>query len=720
MSYENNPFQNTIYKKEKKYKETSKNPVYAEPVKRKTIYQDVKVNKPIVMYGNSNNITQNMDYNYNNYENYNNYDNTVYTQGTEIIDNTNYNNLIYGQTQTQTYTANTTDTNNNYNYDYNYDNTVYTQNTNTNTFENYTYDTQGNTNYDYNNLIYGQTTNTTDYTDANNYKSIMFNQDIGYTDTYNNEQVYVHPVKIIDNTNTNDLYSKPYITTVEDENGDINDIIYSPETNQYENKKIEFAKTTKITNDTTNVTYEQKPKIEETNLVLNNELNNLAFDNNTVVLPPIITNSNTQVNHEITNNIETNAPITQPTQIIQPNINLNNQNNQNNQQTEKKDVVREISKYEKVAQVRKIIEDDVPDDTAYNINNNNKVNENKKTNNKIKPKVYDANMQIQHVNQIAKIELSPEEERQANPMYKTMEMQQSNNMDISNNINNINNVNQINHNIEVKENLNNNSNNIININENLNNRTYNNSYRANEVKTKNVNMVTPIRRPVDDYRSKARTPLNRGFHKVRIIKKSPEIKQSFFRNDLLDKNYTYNNIRHSNNNKKINVVKLNDNNFNSKNVQYNNYKKIRNSNSSDKKRMSNDSDDNFNNMRNPNSIEKRNEDFNNISEIKYEQNNSTDNEQIRREKDNLNFKKREIDFDDDYDNKKSGKNQYKAVIKKIDDDWDNDIKSSNINKKSEISESTKRIKNNDGLDEFDNNFNNHDLFYNKMKNLFDD
>ena len=39
----------------------------------------------------------------------------------------------------------------------------------------------------------------------------------------------------------------------------------------------------------------------------------------------------------------------------------------------------------------------------------------------------------------------------------------------------------------------------------------------------------------------------------------------------------------------------------------------------------------------------------------------------------------------------------------------------------EITDSTiKRMKNNDGLDEFDNNFNNHDIFYNKMKNLFDD
>ena len=696
MSYEKNPFQKETYESSNNINQTSKNPVYTEPIKRKTIYENVKVNKPIIMYGNkSNNITQNIDYNYNNY------DNTVYTKGTEIIDNNNYKDLIYVQTYPQTNTINTTDTYNNYNYDYNYDKTVFTQNTNTNTIDNYTYDTQGNTNYDYNNLIYGQTTNITNTSDINNYNSIMFNQDIGYTDTFNNEQVYVHPVKIIDNTNAKDLYSKPYITTVEEENS--NEIIYYPETDQYENKKIEFAKTVKLTNNK-NIIYEEKPKKQENNLVKNNE-----------------TNTNIQANPPIINNVVTNTQIVQPTQKIQPNININNQNIQNSQQAQNKKVVREISKYEKVAQVRKIIEEDVPDDTAYNINNNtvdnnNKIIENLKTNNQIKPKVYDANMKIQHVNQITKIELSPEEDRKANPIYKTMEMQK-NNIGVNNNINNDNQIN----NITAKKEIFNNSNNNINLNENINNRTYNNiSYDTNEIKNKNVNMVTPIRRPMDDYKSKARTPLSRGFHKVRIVKKSPEIKKSFFRNDILEKNYTYNNIRYSNKNKKINVVKLNDNNFNTKNVQYNNFKKMSSNNSDrdniinkiDRKRMSNDSDNN---------LIKRNEDFNNISEIKYELNNSTDNEQIRREKDNLNFKKREIDFDDDLDNNKNSKNQYNAVIKKIDDDLDNDLKSSNINgKKSGLSESTKRIKNNDGLDEFDNNFNNHDLFYNKMKNLFDD
>ena len=117
----------------------------------------------------------------------------------------------------------------------------------------------------------------------------------------------------------------------------------------------------------------------------------------------------------------------------------------------------------------------------------------------------------------------------------------------------------------------------------------------------------------------------------------------------------------------------------------------------DRKRMSNDSD----------SIEKRNDGFNNISEIKKEQIKSKDNG-FRRKKDNLKFKKKRAnDFDDDIDNNKSGKNQYgNIVIKKIDEDLDSDLKSSNFNdKKSGISESTKRIKKKDGLDEVDNNFN---------------
>jgi hypothetical protein len=163
---------------------------------------------------------------------------------------------------------------------------------------------------------------------------------------------------------------------------------------------------------------------------------------------------------------------------------------------------------------------------------------------------------------------------------------------------------------------------------------------------------------------------------------------------------------------------------------------------------------------------KDNKDFNNISEIKYELNNSTDNEEIRKAQNNLNFKKQYMPmeyptFDDDFSDKKKKKNKYNCYVKKLDrnindkrndnsyhnNEYDDEQKEkerereknlrykdeyniANVsdneknNKKSEKNEindsKIKRMKNNDGLDEFDNNFNNHDKFYNKMKNLFDD
>ena len=48
---------------------------------------------------------------------------------------------------------------------------------------------------------------------------------------------------------------------------------------------------------------------------------------------------------------------------------------------------------------------------------------------------------------------------------------------------------------------------------------------------------------MDDYKSKAKISMSRDFHKVRIIKKSPATKKLFFWKDILEKNYTYNNIR---------------------------------------------------------------------------------------------------------------------------------------------------------------------------------
>ena len=177
----------------------------------------------------------------------------------------------------------------------------------------------------------------------------------------------------------------------------------------------------------------------------------------------------------------------------------------------------------------------------------------------------------------------------------------------------------------------------------------------------------------------------------------------------------------------INVVKLS-NNMSSGNIQYNNIikrtsnkpKNVENSNSlgqmrkSDKKTKGNE-----NNQSNDNN-------FNNISEIKYDQN-STDNEKI---------KKHVLDDNDDeylssskY-NSNSKRNKHKTEdrednlkVKKFDlnDSKNNEEKNDSNLKKNDLTDSEfKKMKNNDGLDEFDNNFNNHDLFYSKMRKIFDE
>lgn len=151
-------------------------------------------------------------------------------------------------------------------------------------------------------------------------------------------------------------------------------------------------------------------------------------------------------------------------------------------------------------------------------------------------------------------------------------------------------------------------------------------------------------------------------------------------------------------------------------------------------------------------------DFNDISEIRKDQNMSTDNEQMRNDEENLNYQRKDLVFedvnsDDTIKNNNKTKNKFNIKIKKLnnvnkdefqDDNFDdndlrnNDLQSdnfylddSNTNfskegkknnniKKNEITNSTLKRINNDGLDEFDNNFNNHDTFYNKMKKIFDE
>ena len=145
----------------------------------------------------------------------------------------------------------------------------------------------------------------------------------------------------------------------------------------------------------------------------------------------------------------------------------------------------------------------------------------------------------------------------------------------------------------------------------------------------------------------------------------------------------------------------------------------------------------------------KNEDFNNISEIEYEQNNiGADKEEIINE--NLDIKEDEKENEEDIKDSQSQKqnkeegdfpNNNNIVNDSQNENYNtlknNSIKNDNLNydehnlnneenkdsnlQQGEITDSAmKRMKNNDGLDEYDNNFNNHDQFYNKMKNIFDE
>ena len=370
MYYEKSPFNNANeYTGALETSPSMNTPIYKDPIKRETIYEKVKIHKPIVVtvpYKGSNYSTQN---------NYTTYVNPTYS------DNNNYNNLIYGQT-----TTTTTDTNNAYNYNnYNIDSNTY--NKTTNTIENYNYETQGNTNYtnytdytttnyDYNNLIYGQNaTTTTNLGDTNNYNDIIYNQDNSpFTDnntyntfntyntynTYNNKQAYTTHIQNL-NTNNNS-YSLPYITAVADNN----EITHPPKTKKFETNKIKFNHINKLENQiNTNVNYEQ-PKAEKTLLSPVNNLfgyksyvtKNIEFNNN----------PNANISQEIYNNINTNN-IETYSKMIKPLI---------NPQT-KKEVVKEAPLYETHAKVRKITEEE----NIIEINNNNYENINTNINTNI-------------------------------------------------------------------------------------------------------------------------------------------------------------------------------------------------------------------------------------------------------------------------------------------------------------------------------------------------
>jgi len=212
---------------------------------------------------------------------------------------------------------------------------------------------------------------------------------------------------------------------------------------------------------------------------------------------------------------------------------------------------------------------------------------------------------------------------------------------------------------------------------------------------KEIKKEDPFRkRPNDDYTS--RSPDSK-FHKVRILKKNPS-NELFAHSKLLDLgDYDYFNNENKNKRPKVNIVILNKNRRNPQKKeelnQFNAVKKIIPKNNHERIELYKTSPEhstyNFNNNYNNKLYNTKNE------YERYNNDNSDNNEHYSDIVDN----RENFEMDDE-------------EVKDTDEIYNN----MRIKEDSNI----KREKNNDGLDEFDNNFNEHDKFYKKMKNLFDE
>ena len=191
--------------------------------------------------------------------------------------------------------------------------------------------------------------------------------------------------------------------------------------------------------------------------------------------------------------------------------------------------------------------------------------------------------------------------------------------------------------------------------------------------------------PVNDYNLNSKTP-DRKFHRVKILKKNPS-NQLFPHSKLLDlENYNSINTPKIYNMNKINtklsklqkkegnpfimVKKIIPKKINDKEIFIDGRYENGNNNNNNSDRHSSDFEDDFGNF--------NDDEVKDTDEINYNNYNNF-NKNIRDNKENN--EKREIKKEDSY---------------------------------------VKKIKNNDVLDEFDNNFYGHEKFFKKMKNLFDD
>ena len=638
ISYKNDQYNNSI-----SYNNNPLNPIYKEPIKRDTIYENVKVNKPIVLSPGDNSYFQNV--------NYNNNDNLYSKYQTSIYNDINKNNY-FAQT--------TTEINNNDNLYSEY------QTSNYNNINKNNYFAQTTTEFKNNDNLYSeyQTSNYNDFNN-NNYFTQTTNE------LNNNDNLY--PQYQINNNNidiNNNKYFKQTTTEIISEN----------------NLENYF-----------NGTYGNKTIIDLNN---NENFSNTYSYSNNYNQPMIIKNQIKNIEYQTVQNITPKKIEFAQIKKLTDNKNINKFNNIpqniNNFIKAEKQIKNEPIKEKAI--VQRIKED--------NDENINKIKEENKP--KISPNIPNKinNIEIKNLPGPAKISKISNGYIPLNPRVRFAKEEKKINIvklsddnDKNNNINNniINNIN-INDKIEkvpevkkeeeiIKIGLKNE--NLINKENNMNNNIIMNNEPKKEIKKEEITH----KEPNDDYNSKK---LDNKFHKVRILKKSPS-EELFPHTNLLDiGDYVYLSDENKNKKQKVNIIYLNDkkNDFKNKEGlnQFIDVKKIIPKNIHEKqnelfKKSQDNLKDNINN--NGNRIKKQ---YENIKDNNKKEDNSNDNEDIVESHEDSEFNDDEVKDSDEIYNKKRIKE-------------DSNIKK-NIN--------------NDGLDEFDNNFNEHDKFYKKMKYLLDE
>ena len=556
-----------------------------------------------------------------------------------------------------------------------------------------------------------------------------------------NNNIYSLPyITKVEEDNYNNIYSPPYITKVEEDNyNNIPSTQYTTNievnNNQYVNIKPiptlhnnkEFAKITKLSTEIINLINNNETiasKISNTNLgssssnqsdlnIINSYMtfgknSKIQSDvNSSMTFGRISSNqsdSNQNVNNNDSNSLGNNNTIEK--KILEKNKKLNNIISQNIQL--KKEQINLIPI--KAEQIGIMIDKGKKDinNKRYNMNKKDIININNcidktdriEINRSPKTKTHNSNISVIDTNKKINIYYIPKaesiEENQIGPRDRERKMNNNHYLNTQN-INNNNNRPKLN----THENI------IKTFLFRREKEIDNNLFGMPKI---NKKILAKKKIPLNDFHKAPRTTKSKRFKFVKVMKKSPSDPYFSFNNVIkgnipedYGNNLEYNTLPKV---KKIQMIKdiRNSNNFNYNNIVYNNHMKNKRNNESvpirnlDGEYLNN----NYHKfVKSDNDIKDWNfdKDLNvniNINDIYKENNNNNEKYRDSDELDN-NLKKRSLKIED----------------------FNFDNSDSNLNS-TENQNSNERNKNNDAMDQYDNDFNNHEKFIIRMRKIFDD